>query len=51
MFKMSTIGTNTSIQACWSLVNCIISRRPVTQGSRIRPPIITAIAFVSVEPL
>jgi len=24
-FKMSTTGTNTSMQACWSLVNCVIN--------------------------
>jgi len=27
MFKMSTIGMNTSIQACWPLVNCIVNQR------------------------
>jgi len=25
MFKMSTIGTNTSMQACRPLVNCVIN--------------------------
>jgi len=24
---MSTIGTNTSTQACWPLVNCVINQR------------------------
>jgi len=24
---MSTIGTNASTQACWSLVNCVINQR------------------------
>jgi len=27
MFKMSTIGTNTSMQACSPLVNCVINQR------------------------
>jgi len=26
MFKMSTTGTNTSTQACWPLVNCVINQ-------------------------
>jgi len=27
MFKMSIIDTNTSTQACWPLVNCVINQR------------------------
>jgi len=27
MFKMSTIGTNTSMQALWTMVNCVINQR------------------------
>jgi len=27
LFKMSIIGTNTSTQACWPLVNCVINQR------------------------
>ena len=27
MFKMSTISMNTSMQACWPLVNCIINQQ------------------------
>jgi len=27
MFKMSTVSTNTSTQACWSLVNRDINQR------------------------
>jgi len=27
MFKISTIGTNTSTQACWPLVNCVINQQ------------------------
>jgi len=27
MFRMISIGTNTSTQACWSLVNCVINQR------------------------
>jgi len=27
MFKMSTTGRNTSTQACWPLVNCVINQR------------------------
>jgi len=26
MFKMSTIGRNTSMKACWPLVNCVINQ-------------------------
>jgi len=26
MFKMSTIDTNTSTQACWSLIDCVINQ-------------------------
>jgi len=27
MLKMSTTGMNTSMQACWPLVNCVINQR------------------------
>jgi len=36
MFKMSTIGTNTSTQACWLLVNCVINQRPLKASSYLR---------------
>jgi len=36
MFKMSTIGTNTSTQACWPLVNCIINQRLLQTSPRMQ---------------
>jgi len=27
MFKMSTVGANTSTQACWPFANCLINQR------------------------
>jgi len=29
MFKMSITDMNTSTQACWQLVNCVINQRPL----------------------
>jgi len=37
MFKMSTIGMNTSTQACWSLVNRIINQRLSCLSAAVRP--------------
>jgi len=39
MFKMSTSDTNTSMQTCWPLVNCVINQRllqasPLMQQTR-----------------
>jgi len=37
MFKMSTIGTNASTQACWPLVNCVINQQQLQASPHMQP--------------
>jgi len=43
MLKMSTIGTNTSTQACWSLVNCVINQRLIQASPHMQQTLLQLI--------
>jgi len=48
LFKMSTIGTNTSTQACWPLVNRVINERLLQALPRMQQTLSQLISVVNV---
>jgi len=48
MFKMSTTGTNTSTQACWPLVNCVINQRLLQASPHMQQTLSQLITVMSV---
>jgi len=48
MFKISTIGTKTSTQACWPLVNCVINQRLLQASPHMQQTLTQLINVVNV---
>jgi len=48
MFKMSTIGTNTSTQVCWLLVNCVINQRLLEASPYLHQMLLQLINVINV---
>jgi len=48
MLKMSTIGTNTSTQACWPFVNCAINQRLLQASPHIQQTLLQLINVMKV---